>query len=312
MPRRAPAPSTRPTASTGSSCTATRTSGRSTPGTSSQDYLDTHAADAPGDARRDHGRRPDGRAPPGLPRPRVTIDQRVVLEAGSDVVRFETEVDWHEKHRMLRAEFRPAHYGETVRCEIQFGHIERVDHRARRRREGPVRDLRAQVDRHRGRRRRIRPAQRRQVRAPGQERPAEPQPAALADLPRQDRRPRQPPLHLCVLPVRERRPRQGRSREGYRLNNPLRITDGVAFDSLAAVDDAGVIIETVKRAERRRRRRAAAVREPRAADDDGTPRRPAASRGAPRPTCSSGPSGAADLDRLAFGPFEIKTILLED
>ena len=39
-------------------------------------------------------------------------------------------------------------------------------------------------------------------------------------------------------------------REGYRLNNPLRITDGARFDSFAAVDDAGVIIETVKRAER--------------------------------------------------------------
>ena len=38
-------------------------------------------------------------------------------------------------------------------------------------------------------------------------------------------------------------------REGYRLNNPLRITDGGAFDSFAAVDDAGVIVETVKRAE---------------------------------------------------------------
>ena len=36
----------------------------------------------------------------------------MILEAGSDVVRFETHVDWHEKHRMLRAEFFPTHYGD--------------------------------------------------------------------------------------------------------------------------------------------------------------------------------------------------------
>jgi alpha-mannosidase len=141
----------------------------------------------------------------------VTIDQRVVLEAGSDVVRFETEVDWHEKHRMLRAEFRPAHYGETVRCEIQFGHIERVTTE-----RDSVEKAQFEVCAHKwiateGRRRRIRPAQRRQVRAPRQERPAEPQPAAFPDVPRQDGRSRHPPLHLCVLPVRQRRSRQGRA-----------------------------------------------------------------------------------------------------
>ena len=57
--------------------------------------------------------------------PRVTIHQRVILESGSNVVRFETHVDWHEKHRMLRAEFFPTHYGPEALCEIQFGHIGR-------------------------------------------------------------------------------------------------------------------------------------------------------------------------------------------
>src|SRR5690606_26461984 len=56
---------------------------------------------------------------------RSRIEQRVMLEAGSAVVRFETVVDWHERHRMLRADFRPARFGDTARCEIQFGHIER-------------------------------------------------------------------------------------------------------------------------------------------------------------------------------------------
>ncbi|MCU1412906.1 MAG: hypothetical protein JWN80_246, partial [Microbacteriaceae bacterium] len=57
---------------------------------------------------------------------RVTITQQIVLEADSPVVTFHTEVDWHEKHRMLRAEFRPTHFGGTAKCEIQYGHIERV------------------------------------------------------------------------------------------------------------------------------------------------------------------------------------------
>jgi len=41
-------------------------------------------------------------------------------------VRFETTVLWRERHRMLRTEFRPTHVGDTVKCEIQFGHIERT------------------------------------------------------------------------------------------------------------------------------------------------------------------------------------------
>ena len=54
-----------------------------------------------------------------------TVQQWVILEHGSPVVRCETYVDWHETHKMLRAEFRPTHYGDTALCEIQFGHIER-------------------------------------------------------------------------------------------------------------------------------------------------------------------------------------------
>jgi alpha-mannosidase len=53
------------------------------------------------------------------------MTQKVIIEAGSLLVRFETEVDWHEKHRMLRAEFFPADYGDKAKCEIQFGYIER-------------------------------------------------------------------------------------------------------------------------------------------------------------------------------------------
>lgn len=56
---------------------------------------------------------------------KCSIDQKVILEFNSDMVRFETKVDWQQKHRMLRADFYPVHYGDTVQCEIQFGHISR-------------------------------------------------------------------------------------------------------------------------------------------------------------------------------------------
>ncbi len=57
---------------------------------------------------------------------RSTVKQSVILEIGSDTVKFDTMVDWHETLKMLRAEFSPAAYGETVKCEIQMGHIERT------------------------------------------------------------------------------------------------------------------------------------------------------------------------------------------
>ena len=53
------------------------------------------------------------------------ILQRVILEAGSDCVRFETQVNWHERHKMLRADFYPADYGETADFDIQFGTMTR-------------------------------------------------------------------------------------------------------------------------------------------------------------------------------------------
>ena len=53
------------------------------------------------------------------------IKQDVVLTLGDDVVRFETDADWHERLRMLRVEFEPEAWSDVVTCEIQFGQIER-------------------------------------------------------------------------------------------------------------------------------------------------------------------------------------------
>ena len=147
-------------------------------------------------------------------------------------------------------------------------------HRARRRREGPVRDLRAQVDRHGGCRWRVRAAQRRQVRAPGEERSAEPEPAALPDVPRQDRRSRHPPLHLRVPPVRERRSRQGRPRR-LPAQQPAADHRRGAGRQLRGGRRRGRHHRDREAGRARRRGGAAALREPRAPDHDGAARRPA-------------------------------------
>lgn len=53
------------------------------------------------------------------------LKQRVILTAGDKLVKFETEVDWRESYKMLRADFAPAVYGDTVNCDIQFGNVDR-------------------------------------------------------------------------------------------------------------------------------------------------------------------------------------------
>lgn len=240
----------------------------------------------------------------------VTIDQRVVLEAGSDVVRFETEVDWHEKHRMLRAEFRPRHYGDSVRCEIQFGHIQRVTTE-----RDAVEKAQFEVCAHKW----IATED-----AGGG--------FALLNDGKYGHRAKNGLLSLNLLrspTFPDKTADRGIHRftyafcpfddgdlakvvrEGYRLNNPLRITDGAQFGSFAAVDDAGVIIETVKRAERVH---GVVLR---LYESLGRPITTALRVDLPHRTARETdllerPSGEADLGRLVFRPFEIKTILLED
>ena len=100
--------------------------------------------------------------------------------------------------------------------------------------------------------------------------------------------------------------------EGYRLNNPLLVADGVAFESAAETTGDAVIVETLKPAE----------------DGSGVIVRLYESLGRPATTALRTtiaheratetdlmelPLGdaAVDLANLEFGPFEIKTILLE-
>jgi alpha-mannosidase len=240
---------------------------------------------------------------------RVTVEQRVVLEAGSDVVRFDTNVEWHTRHRMLRAEFRPARVGRTVLCEIQFGHIERVMTE-----DTDVEAAQFEVAAHKwiataddgggfallndckyGHRAKDGLLSLNLLRAPTYPDPTADRgshsfsyaftPFATGDLAK-------------VI------------REGYRLNNPLLPTPGVSLESVASTTAPGVIIETIKPAE----------------DGGGAVLRLYESLGRPvstalRTTIAHGaatetdllerPIASADLEHLEFGPFEIKTIHLE-
>ncbi len=54
-----------------------------------------------------------------------TLTQKVVLTLGKPLVEFVTMVDWHETHKMLRADFRPSVFSDEVTCDIQMGNLKR-------------------------------------------------------------------------------------------------------------------------------------------------------------------------------------------
>ena len=59
---------------------------------------------------------------------RSRFTQRMVLDAGSRVLRFECHVDWHEDHKLLKVAFPVAVHSPRATYEIQFGHVERTTH----------------------------------------------------------------------------------------------------------------------------------------------------------------------------------------
>ncbi len=56
------------------------------------------------------------------------VRQTISLEAGSRVLRFATEVDWHESHKILKVAFPVAVSSRQATYEIQFGHVTRPTH----------------------------------------------------------------------------------------------------------------------------------------------------------------------------------------
>jgi alpha-mannosidase len=240
---------------------------------------------------------------------RSTIQQHVVLEAGSDLVRFETTVDWHEKHKMLRAEFRPVHFGEHVKCEIQFGHIERTTLE-----RGDVERAQFEVVAHKwiatqdatggfallndskyGHRAKSGLISLNLFRSPTF-------PDKTADR----------GSHTFTYAFRPFAASDLASvvRDGYRLNNPLMITRGAQLPSAASVDNEAIIVETIKRAENGK---GVILRlyESLGSSASTTLRTTIAHKTAYETNLMEIPIGTAILNRLEFTPFEIKTLLLE-
>lgn len=242
--------------------------------------------------------------------PKFTVVQKVILAQYSDVVGFETWVDWHEKHHMLRAEFAPMAYGNTAKCEIQFGHIERSTTE-----KDSIETAQFEVCAHKW------------VATQNEERGF----ALLNDC-KYGHRTKNGVLSLNLLraptfPDKEADRGEhsftyamlpfpaGETEqvvlEAYRLNNPLLVTNGVEFASLASTSQPSVVIETIKAAE----------------DGGGVVLRLYESCGRPAQVqlntaiphawaneadmLENPGEDMIDLAKLEFKPFEIKTIRLE-
>lgn len=59
---------------------------------------------------------------------RSTLTQDIVFHSTTPRVDFETQVDWRETHKLLKAGFDTTIFAETARHEIQFGHLQRPTH----------------------------------------------------------------------------------------------------------------------------------------------------------------------------------------
>jgi len=59
-----------------------------------------------------------------------TVVQEVALFAGEPLITFDTEVDWRETDKLLKAAFPVAVQSRRATYEIQFGHIDRPTHRS--------------------------------------------------------------------------------------------------------------------------------------------------------------------------------------
>ena len=240
--------------------------------------------------------------------PNGTVEQRVILEQGSPLVRFDTHVEWHETHRMLRSEFRPTRYGDTATCEIQFGHISRptteLDSREKAQFEVCAHKWLATEDMYGG--------------------------FALLNDAKYGHRAKNGLISLNLLrspTFPDRNADRGSHHftyafmpfepdglgsvvaEGYRLNNPLTVVEGARLESVVSTSEPGVVIDTVKIAE----------------DGGGVVLRLYESLG--RSTTTSILTslehtdvyetdllerriGDLDLERVPFGPFELRTIML--
>jgi alpha-mannosidase len=241
--------------------------------------------------------------------PNGTVEQRIILEQGSPLVQFDTRVEWRETHRMLRAEFRPTRYGDTASCEIQFGHISRPtterDSQEKAQFEVCAHKWIATEDMYGG--------------------------FALLNDSKYGHRAKNGLISLNLLrspTVPDKTADRGSHRftyafmpfdhddlgsviaQGYRLNNPLTVVDGPGFDSVVSTSNPGIVVDTVKIAEDgvgvvlrlyESLGRSAVVAVATSLEH----------RGVHETDLLERRIGEVHLDRVPFGPFEIKTIMLE-
>ncbi|MBR5314369.1 MAG: alpha-mannosidase [Clostridia bacterium] len=57
-----------------------------------------------------------------------TICQKIWMYSNSRRIDFETEIDWHEKHQLLKVEFPLDIHADEAVYEIQYGHVHRATH----------------------------------------------------------------------------------------------------------------------------------------------------------------------------------------
>ena len=186
-----------------------------------------------------------------------TITQVVALLAGSAAVDIGTDVDWHERQKLLKLAFPLDVHADRATSEIQFGHLHRPTHtntswdaaRFETVRTPLGARRRAGLRRRRRQRLHLRPRHRPQH-APrrGHHHDGAPVAAARPAVPRSQRRPGPRTGSPC-------RCGSGATigdavAEGYRLNLPLRtVTGAAALAPLLAVDHPAVVVEAVKLAE---------------------------------------------------------------
>jgi alpha-mannosidase len=241
---------------------------------------------------------------------RSRVWQDVILDAGSDMARFETRVDWHETFRMLRADFMPRDYGNKARFEIQFGSIERATTE-----KDSVEKAQFEVCAHKyaavegenggfallndckyGHRVKNGKLSLNLLRSP------------VFPDPRADRGEHRFTYAFCPFGAGDR---EKPVKAGYMLNNPLRAAKCGERESLASTDNPGVVIETVKRSEDGK---GAVIR---LYESLGVNSKTSIATSIPYKRAMSAdmlehPEGEITLSELTFTPYEVKTILLLD
>lgn len=63
--------------------------------------------------------------------PHFAVDQQILFLADTPRIGFQTQVDWRERHRILKVDFPTTVYTKEALEEIQFGYLKRPTHRSR-------------------------------------------------------------------------------------------------------------------------------------------------------------------------------------